>query len=163
MEKQFMVEQLAARIQEIAEVAEREQLAAAAEAKDGATPDEKRADSRIALEFSNLAHAQGQRARSALNDLAILGRFQPPSIPEAEPRVSMGAIVEIEDGDQGRTLFLAPVGAGIELTMPDGDGHLTVVTGSSPLGKAIRGQCIGDTVEVDVNGDTREWTVTYVA
>jgi transcription elongation GreA/GreB family factor len=52
----------------------------------------------------------------------------------------------VEDGDEGRTIFLAPAGAGIELTMPDGDGFVTVVTPASPLGKAVLGRRVGETV-----------------
>jgi transcription elongation GreA/GreB family factor len=160
MDKQFMVEQLAARIRESAAVAMREHEAAAAEARDGATPDEKRADARVAVEFSNLARAQGHRAHAALDDLAVLESFRPPTLTAARPQIGMGTILEVEDGDEGRTIFLAPVGAGIELTMPDGDGYVTVVTPHSPLGKAILGRRVGDTVEVVVKGEPREWTVT---
>lgn len=59
-------------------------------------------------------------------------------------------------------IFLAPVGAGLELTMRDGDGFVTVVTPASPLGKAILGRELGDTVEISVNGEERDWTVTYI-
>jgi transcription elongation GreA/GreB family factor len=75
----------------------------------------------------------------------------------------VGNILEIEDGEEGRTIFLAPAGAGIELTMPDGDGFVTVVAPMSPLGKTILGCRLGDTVEVVVKGEPREWTVTFVA
>ena len=160
MDKQFMFDQLAERIRASAEVATREHEAAAAEAKEGATADEKRADARVALEFSNLAHAQGERARAALQDLAVLERFRAPAGSE---RINLGSIVEVEDGDDGRTLLLAPVGAGIELTMPGGDGYLTVVTTSSPLGRALIGQGLDDTVEISVAGQPREWTVTYIS
>jgi transcription elongation GreA/GreB family factor len=160
MDKQFMVEQLATRIRESAQVALREHEAAASEARDGATPDEKRADARVALEFSALAHAQGRRAHAALDDLAVLEGFRPS---HAEGRVTLGAIVEIEDGDEGRTVFLAPVGAGVELTMPEGDGFMTVVTPSSPFGKALLGRSVGDAIEVVVKGEAREWTLTFVA
>jgi transcription elongation GreA/GreB family factor len=160
MDKQFMVEQLASRIRESAQVALREQEAAASEARDGATPDEKRADARVALEFSNLASAQGRRASAALDDLAVIEKFRPP---ELRAQIALGTIIEIEDGDEGRTVFLAPVGAGIELTMPDGDGFVTVVTPASPLGKAVLGRSVGDTVEVVVKGEPREWTVTFLA
>lgn len=160
MDKQFMVEQLASRIRESVQVALREQEAAAIEARDGATPDEKRADARVALEFSSLAHAQGRRASAALDDLAVIEAFRPP---HAGPRIAVGTILEIEDGSEGRTIFLAPVGAGIELTMPDGDGFVTVVTPASPLGKVVLGCSVGDTVEVVVKGEPREWTVTFVA
>lgn len=157
-----MVEQLASRIRETVQVAMREHEAAATEARDGASADEKRADGRVALEFAGLARAQGQRASAALDDLAVLEGFHPTCCTEAE-RIKMGAIIEVEDGDEGRTIFLAPVGAGMELTMPDGDGFVTVVTPASPLGKAILGRTLGDTVEVSVKGETREWTVTFVA
>jgi transcription elongation GreA/GreB family factor len=160
MDKRFMVEQLAQRIRDSARVAMREHDAAASEARDGATPDEKRSDARVALEFSNLARAQGRRATAALDDLAVIEAFRPCS---AGPKVALGDILEIEDGDEGRTLFLAPVGAGIELTMPDGDGFVTVVTPASPLGKAVLGRKVGDTVEVVVKGEAREWTVTFMA
>jgi transcription elongation GreA/GreB family factor len=133
MDKQFMVAQLAARIRDTLQVALREQEAAAIEARDGATPSEKRDDARIALEFSNLAS-----------------------------RVRLGDIVEIEDGATGRTIFLAPAGAGIELTMPEGDGFVTVVTPASPLGKALIGRELGDSVEISVRGEERDWTVTFI-
>jgi transcription elongation GreA/GreB family factor len=77
--------------------------------------------------------------------------------------ISLGAIVEVENGEAGRTLFLAPVGAGEELTGPDGDGIFQVVTPVSPFGKALLGKRVGDIVEVMVAGDLQEWTVTYAA
>lgn len=160
MDKPFLVAQLATRIRESAQVALREQAAAAAEARDGATPDEKRSDARVALEFSSLAHAQGRRASTALDELTLLESFRP--VTTGATRIALGSILEVEDGDEGRTLFLAPVGAGVELTMPDGDGFLTVVTPASPLGKAILGRGVGETVEVVVRGEPREWTVTFV-
>lgn len=159
MDKQFMVDQLAARIRDTLEVALREQEAAAIEARDGASPSEKRDDARTALEFSNLARAQGRRALAAQEELARIENFRPR---RSGDRVSLGDIVEIEDGETGRTIFLAPVGAGIELTMPDGDGFVTVVTPSSPMGKAILGRELGDTVEISVKGEERDWTVTYI-
>jgi len=159
MDKQFMVAQLAARIRDTLQVALREQEAAAIEARDGATPSEKRDDGRIALEFSNLASAQGRRALAAREDLARIERFRPGSSGSS---VSLGAIVEIEDGEIGRTILLAPVGAGMELTMPDGDGFVTVVTPASPLGKALIGRELGDTVEISVRGEERSWTVTFI-
>jgi len=154
-----MVEQLAARIRDTLDVALREQEAAALEAREGASPSEKRDDARTALEFSNLARAQGRRALAAKEELSRIESFRPRS---AGDRVTLGDIVEIEDGETGRTIFLAPVGAGIELTMPDGDGFVTVVTPASPIGKAILGREIGDTVEISVKGDERDWTVTYI-
>ena len=61
--------------------------------------------------------------------------------------------MEVEDGSQGRTFFLAPVGAGVELSGPGGDGFLSVVTPASPVGKAVLGRRVGDTIEVVVQGE----------
>jgi transcription elongation GreA/GreB family factor len=76
-------------------------------------------------------------------------------------KIAVGAIVEIEDSDsgEGRTLFLAPVGAGMTLTGPGGDGILSVVTPASPIGGAVMGRKIGDVVEIA----DREWQISYVA
>ncbi len=68
----------------------------------------------------------------------------------------------MEDGELGRTFFLAPVGAGIELTGPGGDGFLSVDTPVSPIGKAVLGRKVGDSVEVTIQNEPREWTITYV-
>lgn len=69
----------------------------------------------------------------------------------------------MEDEDTGRTFFLAPVGAGLELSGPGGDGFLSVVTPLSPIGRAVMGRRVGETVEVLVQGEPKEWTITFVA
>ena len=94
-------------------------------------------------------------------EISTLDVFRPAKLlPKGS--ISLGAIVEVEDGEQGRTFFLAPVGAGIELTGPGGDGFLSVVTPVSPVGKAVLGKRVGDTFEVMVQDEAREWTITYV-
>ena len=161
MDKQFLVEQLAQRLRESASVARRASQAAAETARDGATPAEKREDARVALEFSGLAKGQTARAARVAAEISTLDVFRPAKVLPKGP-ISLGAIVEVEDGEQGRTFFLAPVGAGIELTGPDGDGFLSVVTPISPIGKAVLGRKVGDTVEVVIQDEPREWTITYV-
>jgi transcription elongation GreA/GreB family factor len=106
-----------------------------------------------------MARAQQKRLDRARDDLAALESFRPAAI---QGRAAMGAVIEVEDGEEGRTLFLCPVGAGIELTMPGGDGFLTVVTPASPLGRAILGRRVGESVEVVVEGEPKEWTLTWV-
>ena len=136
--------------------------AAAAEiARDGATPAEKREDARVALEFSGLAKGQTARAARVAAEISTLDIFRPTQLAP-KGAITLGAVVEVEDGEQGRTFFLAPVGAGVELTGPGGDGFLSVVTPISPIGKAVLGKRVGDTVEVMVQDEAREWTITYV-
>jgi transcription elongation GreA/GreB family factor len=161
MDKQFLVEQLSERLRQSASVAKKASLAAAEIARDGATPAEKREDARVALEFSGLAKGQTARAARVAAEISTLDVFRPTKLAPQGP-IALGAIVEVEDGEMGRTFFLAPVGAGVELTGPGGDGFLSVVTPISPIGKAVLGKRVGDTVEVMVQDEAREWTITYV-
>jgi transcription elongation GreA/GreB family factor len=132
------------------------------EARDGATPDEKREDARAAHQLGTIGGAQARRARQAQAEADALATFR-PELKLA--KVAVGAIVEIEDDErgEGRTFFLAPAGAGITLTGPGGDGLLSVVTPASPIGKAVIGRRTGDVVDITVDGELREWQITYVA
>ncbi len=161
MDKKFLVEQLCERLRESSQVALKASQAAADVARDGATPAEKREDARTALEFGALARGQKERAERMAAELGALSSFSPKAFSEHTP-IALGAIVEVEDGDLGRTFFLAPVGAGIELSGPGGDGFLSVVTPISPIGKAVLGRKVGDSVEVIIKNEPREWTITYV-
>ena len=161
MDKQFLVAQLAQHLRESVSTARKASQVAAEVARDGATPAEKREDARVALEFSSLAKGQNARAARVAAELSALETFRPARFPAKGP-IGLGAIVEVEDGAQGRTFFFSPVGAGIELSGPGGDGFLSVVTPLSPIGKAVQGRCVGDSVEVTVRGEPREWTITYV-
>jgi transcription elongation GreA/GreB family factor len=162
MDKQFLIEQLTTRLRDSASVARKAALAAEEEARDGATPSEKRENARVSQENSGLARGQTERANRTLAEIATLETFRPAARLPARGPVSLGAIVEVEDGSQGRTFFLAPVGAGIELTGPGGDGFLSVVTPVSPVGRSVIGRRVGDTIEVMVGDEPREWTITFV-
>ena len=67
--------------------------------------------------------------------------------------------VEAGEAEEERSLFLLPVGAGEELEGPGGDGFVAVATPSSPIGRALLGARVGDSVEVVVAGRDSEWTV----
>jgi transcription elongation GreA/GreB family factor len=163
MDKKELIDQLVRQLEASARAALASRDAAAAEARDGATPDEKREDARAAHQLASLGRAQQQRARQALADADRLVQFRPLALT-ATAAIGVGAIVEVEDADsgEGRTFFLAPVGAGITLTGPGGDGHLSVVTPASPVGRAVLGRRTGDVVDITVDGDLREWAITYV-
>ena len=161
MDKQFLVDQLVERLRESVHVARKAGDAAAEEARAGATPAEKREDGRVAMEYAGLARDQKDRAARTAAEVTVLETFRPRPLPSRAP-ISLGAIVEVEDGSQGRTFFLAPVGAGVELSGPGGDGFLSVVTPASPVGKAVLGRRVGDTIEVMVKGEPLEWAITFV-
>jgi transcription elongation GreA/GreB family factor len=162
MDKKFLIEQLTEKLRASAQVARKAGQAAAEEARDGATAAEKRENARVVQEYTGLARGQSARASRALAEIATLETFRPAPLPKGA-RIAIGAIVEIEDDGLGRTFFLAPVGAGVELTGPGGDGFLSVVTPMSPVGKAVLGRKVGETVEVMVQGEPRDWAITYAS
>jgi transcription elongation GreA/GreB family factor len=164
MDKKELVAQLVNQLEASARTALSARNAAAQEAKEGATPDEKREDARAAHQLQTMGRVQQSRAERAMSDASSLATFR-PAVFARTAQISVGAIVEIEDAEsgEGRTFFLAPVGAGMTLSGPGGDGHLSVVTPASPIGKAVLGRREGDVVDVTVEGDVREWQITYVA
>jgi transcription elongation GreA/GreB family factor len=163
MDKIQLVEQLVAQLEASARAALAARDGLAAEAREGATPDEKREDARAAHQMAGLGRAQQRRAQQAMAELDSLVGFRPKPLP-AKAAIGVGAIVEIEDAEtrEGRTFFLAPVGAGTTLTGPGGDGILSVVTPVSPIGRAVLGRRVADVVDVTVDGELREWEITYV-
>lgn len=160
MDKQNLLSQVESQLREQVRLAGRSAVECATEAMNGASPKEKSVDSRVAIEYANLARAQKQRLDRAKGDLKVLEGF----VPKRLAQIDVGAVVEIEDEEsqEGRTFFLAPVGAGMTLLGPDGDGHLSVVTPASPIGKAVMGKRVGDIVDVTVKGELREWQIVYV-
>lgn len=108
----------------------------------------------------NLAAGTRQRLEAAQAAWAAVADFKASPLRKGE-RIGLGSIVEVEDGQDGKTLFVAPAGAGVELTGPGGDGYLQVVTPSSPLGKGLMGKRVGDVVEVMVEGELVEWDIVY--
>ncbi len=161
MDKHALVAQLVERLRETLRVAEQARDAAEEEAREGATPAEKREDARTALEFQSLAKGQAQRAARARTELATLDGFHPRPLERDEP-VTLGAVVEVEHASGGFTILLAPVGAGEELAGPGGDGFLSVVTPASPIGRAVLGRRMGESFETRIGGELREWTITHV-
>lgn len=162
MDKSILVEQLLEKLRHAARIAEAESDAAAIEARDGATPGERVETSQTALEFSRMARAQARRAREIRAAIEAVAAFRPKPL-EGRARVELGALVEVEDEQgNGQTLFLAPAGAGAELTGPGGDGFFTVVTPQSPIGGALLGKREGESASARIRGDVREWVVTWV-
>ena len=163
MDKQDLVAQLSRQLESSARAALVARDAAVTEARDGATPDEKREDARAAHQVGTMGKLQQKRAQQEMAEVDALATFRPRPLP-ATAAIGIGAIVEIEDEEsgEGRTFFLAPVGAGVTLTGPGGDGVLSVVTPASPVGRAVLGKKAGDVVDVTVDGDLREWQISFV-
>lgn len=163
MDKSHLIAQLQTSLLQVVEGASSAAQQAAAQARLARDPRERQADSGAAVELANMARGQGKRRERALAELEALGSFHASPLQETAA-VTVGALVELEDLDsgEGRTLFLAPAGAGTTLYGPGGDGHVTVATPFSPVGRALMGCRVGDSIDVTVRGEAREWELTWV-
>lgn len=157
------MDQLLTQLRRVADGAAEAAADAAGQAMAAIDRSDRSTESGSAVELARMAKGQTKRRQRALAELERLGSFNPSPLPESSP-VRVGALVEIEDEETGksRTFFLAPAGAGATLYGPGGDGHLTVVTPFSPVGKAVMGCFVGDVVDVTLKGETREWALTWV-
>jgi hypothetical protein len=124
-----------------------------------------REDAKTAASEARLAVAHRRRRQQAVEELEALLGFIGRGLPRfgRESAIDLGALLDVaidgEAGPEERTLLMLPVGAGTELSGPGGDGFISVITPSSPVGRALRGARIGDAVEVVTGGHHREWTV----
>ncbi|MBF5045340.1 GreA/GreB family elongation factor [Aggregicoccus sp. 17bor-14] len=168
LDKKHLLAQLIERLQHSDRVAHRAEADAREAAKSLATESEKKEDGRAAIEFGSLATGQATRARRLAEELQALAAFAEAPFPRfgRTSPVALGAIVDVatedDDGPAERTFFVLPAGAGAELTGPDGDGFLSVITPASPVGRALMGRRAGETAEVTLAGEVREWTVLDV-
>jgi transcription elongation GreA/GreB family factor len=150
MDKHLLTQQLVAKLKQIYEQALRADDDARLDAKSGAS------------RAVNLASATGKRLEAARSAWALVADFKAVPLRKGD-KIGLGALVELEDGQGGKTVFVAPAGAGEELTGPGGDGFLHVVTPGSPIGKGLLGKRVGDVVEVMVKGELTEWEIVYAA
>jgi len=119
------------------------------EAQAGATHEENKAEGdkdMRSTEDSYLARGLAKRVKELREAVAMLNALHLRSFAEGDV-VSLTAIVDVED-EQDRELcyFLAPVGGGVSLG--EGGETASVVTPSSPLGRALLGREVGDEVEL---------------
>ena len=128
----------------------------------------RREDSKSSIEFGRMAAGHKMRRERALRELETLVEFASGGLRIFPPddSVKIGALVDVHiedgEGEEERTLFLLPVGAGNELTGPGGDGFISVVTPGSPVGKALLGARLDEPFEIRIDGKDREWTVIEI-
>ncbi|HEB90496.1 MAG TPA: transcription elongation factor GreAB [Deltaproteobacteria bacterium] len=125
----------------------------------------RREDAKDAALQGRLESGHRRRRKRAVAEMERLLAFAEGGVRRFEPsgRVGLGVLVDVriedEAGEDERTLFFLPVGAGVELHGPGGDGFVVVVTPGSPVGRALMGSQVGDCFEIVVEGQDREWRV----
>lgn len=137
---------------------------AAAESASGATHPESRAEDpkdMRSTEVSYLARGQAMRVEELDEQIARLRYFEPAAFT-AKDAIAAGALIELEDdeADEPRWVLFLPHGGGVEVVL--GERAVTVVTGTSPLGRALLGRSVDDDVEFVVRGKKRELVITRI-
>jgi len=163
--KRFFVDELKSVYQERIAGAGRAEADAADAADHIRGESTRREDAKAAAMEGRMESGHRRRRKRAVAEMEGLLDFSERGIRRFRPtdRVDLGALVDVriedEGGEEERTLFVLPVGAGVELTGPGGDGFVVVVTPKSPVGKALMGAREGDSFEIVIDGRDREWTV----
>jgi len=167
--KRHFIEELKQHYQSIISTAHRAETDAAEGADHLRGESTRKEDTKSAVELTRLEQGHRERRQRAAQELKTLVAFAASRDLRAfgadEP-AKLGALVDVSieggEGEEERTLFVLPVGAGTELEGPGGDGFLSVVTPKSPIGKALQSACSGDSFDITIAGRDREWTVVDV-
>jgi transcription elongation GreA/GreB family factor len=163
--KRAFIEALEAQLRDTIAAAHRAEASAGTAAAEIQQEARRREDAKEAVVQGRLSAAHRDRRERTVRELESLRDFAKRklrSFARHDP-VALGALVDVaieeESGEEERSLFLLPAGAGAEVEGPGGDGFVSVATPRSPIGRALLGARVGDTVEVVVGGRETEWTV----
>jgi len=138
-------------------------IRSAASARENATHEEARPENEYdtrGLEASYLAGAQAARAEQIRAEISALKQMPVRAWKKGEP-VGPGALLELSDDDGKRGLYFLAVGRGATITV-DGKS-VKVLTPVSPLGRELLGKSAGDSVEIEVRGDSRGYAIEKVS
>jgi transcription elongation GreA/GreB family factor len=110
-------------------------------------------------ELSYLAAGQAARAQELEAALARVSALQCRHYADSDA-LAVGALVTLDYGDKQRRVLLMPAGGGLKLS--DERGEVSVVTLQSPLGRELLGKCVGDSLELKLEGRLREIEIVGV-
>jgi transcription elongation GreA/GreB family factor len=154
--KVALKEELVALVAADLDTAERAQQAA----REGATHEEAKPENdkdTRALEQSYVARGQAKRVDELRADFLLVQAMVVAPLSK-DARVSLGALVEIEEKGATSRVFIAPARGGTALA----GSTVQVVTPSSPLGRALLGKVAGDDCDVRVASRVRELSIVSV-
>lgn len=124
------------------------QARAAALARDEATHEESRPESKYdthSQEAAYLAEGQARLAAELAAARAAVAALPLPRFTAADP-VALGALVELEQPHGAAWYFIGPAAGGTSVQI---DGHeILVVTPPSPLGRQLMGAAVGAVIQL---------------
>ncbi len=140
---------------------------AAQRAYDTATDEENKAENKydtLGLEASYLAHGQAQRVLECEADVIAFQKLENINVKTATINsqiISLGDLVGIENS-KGiiQSVFLSPVAGGLKIQF--NKKEITLVTLSSPLGKALLGCFVDDEIQVQMADDKIAYQIILI-
>lgn len=126
-----------------------------------ATSDEMKSEGKYdtrSIEAGYLAGAQKRRVDELEEEVKLLDEID-ISLPN--DTVSVGSLVNIEFNDIERTYFISSTSGGSMIK--NESGVILVISAFSPIGVEVIGLSSGDSFEVEIQGNTREYTVKSIS
>ena len=110
----------------------------------------------LAGELSELSDNELER-REEVRRLLLMYRFLPVREFGPEDVICPASLVELETNGVRAFYFIAPQGGGL-ITRVEGK-PVQVLTPNSPIGEAVMGKKVGDTVEVAMKNHVRQYKI----
>ncbi|WP_198262533.1 GreA/GreB family elongation factor [sulfur-oxidizing endosymbiont of Gigantopelta aegis] len=161
MNKQLLLQHILVTLEEVHQGA----LNAAKRAYETATDSENEAENKydtMGLEASYLAYGQSQRVLECENDVEQFKRLQQSNMQFSNNSpIAIGALILLEDDHSlQKNIFFSPVAGGLKVMF--GHQEITLLTPSSPLGKALSGQHSGDEIEILIASEKKYYEIINV-
>ncbi len=154
--------QIVQRILDQLEVDRKLLVGAAIEAREAATHEESKAEDKYdtrGLEASYLAGAQAKRA-AEIEQLMRVYESMPILEFRADDPIGMTALVEVKNLLKKTLYFIVPKGGGVSLTL--GEKTIQIISPASLLGEELIGKKTGESFEVEIQKQMREYQILSV-
>jgi transcription elongation GreA/GreB family factor len=122
------------------------QTHAALDARDESISEESRAENKYDTHAQEAAYLAEGQARLATELATALAAWRALRFPEpGHDRAQIGSLVTLSSGRRDELLLLGPANGGLTISSPgDPAREITVITPSSPIGRAVLGRAVGD-------------------
>lgn len=120
------------------------QTHAALDARDESINEESRAENKYDTHAQEAAYLAEGQARLAADLAEALAAWRAVAFPPKDHSTAqVGSVVTLLIGDRRDYLLLGPANGGLTFSVPGDDREITVITPSSPLGRAVLGRSVG--------------------
>ena len=134
---------------------------AAKSAHEAATHEENIPDNRydtLALEASYVAQGQANRAHQLRQSIEIYRQLK---LRTADAAIRLTSLVTLEDAaGMIKMVFIGPAEGGLKIEQQGKE--VVVITPGSPMGRALLGKSIADTVEIEAGSSRTEYEIVAV-